>query len=243
MNRDCLVFVKSNNLMIFEKDDAKMADLYDNILFEDFLTVGESAADNYNWDLFFEHRYLGMLSRVVLESFDIDYVDRLTADGTEDSYTVTLPDGKIFQLIIDYTAPNKTQDVIGERIITLQHKENTRIIGDLYEKYFENLKPNEEVALIQFKDSEGRHNLTGDVGVNSFQLFSSLKAGILDSFWRNNKISNLRGFIIRVDNREIRRLKLYQKLVDKFMKDEFPNMFVDDISEKSLGMTLLVVVK
>lgn len=229
--------------MILEKDDAKIADIYDDILFEDFLYINESDAESYDWDLFFEHRYLGMLSRVVLESFDVNYTDKPTPDGTEDLYTVTLPDGKTFHLVIDYTNPRKTNDVMSERIISLQHKENTRIVGDLYEKFFNNLQPNEEVALIQFKDSEGRHNLTGDVGANSFQLFSSLKAGIIDSFWRNNRISNLRGFIIRVDNKEIRRLKLYQKLVDKFMNNEFPNMFVDDVTEKGVGMTLLVVAK
>jgi hypothetical protein len=229
--------------MTFVNDHLKLSNLYEQVLFRDFLIIEESEVNSYNWDLFFEHKYLGILSRVVLESFNPVYVDKQTDEGTEDLYSITLPNGKIFQLVIDYTNPRKTKDIFSSRIISLQHKENTRIIGDLYEKYFSDLLSNEEVALIQFKDSSGRHNLTGDVGINSFQLFSSLKEGILDSFWRHNRISNLRGFIIRIDNREIRLLKLYQKLISKFLNVQFPHMFVDDITEKDVGMTLLVVTK
>lgn len=243
MSNDCLVFVRLNKYMIFEKDDAKIANLYDEVLIKDFLIIEESEVQTYNWDLFFEHRYLGLMSRVVLEGFDIVYSDKPTLEGTEDLYSITLPGGQLFRLVIDYTNPQKTKDVFSSRIITLQHKDNTKVVGDLYEKYFSDLLPNEEVALIQFKDEKGRHNLTGDVGINSFQLFSSLKEGIIDSFWRNNRISNLRGFIIRVDNTEIRRLKLYQKLVTKFLNTRFKNMFIDDITEHDVGMTLLVVTK
>ena len=229
--------------MLYETDDRLLTEIYKNLELDDFLKIDESIVENYDWELFFEHRHLGICSLMVLESFTPAYKNKQISDGFEDVYEITIENDKKFTLVIDYSTPSKTKDTIETRILTLNHKEHTKTLGGLYEKYFKDLKDDENVAIIQFKDAQGRHNMTGDVGASSFQLFSSLKEGISDSFWTDDRMSKLRGFIFRVDNKEMRRLKLYEKLVQKFLRLEFPNIFIDTESENRVGMTLLVVTK
>jgi hypothetical protein len=232
-----------NNTMISGEDKAKISLLYEDMYIKDFLKIEESEIDSYDWELFFEHRYMGIFSSVILEHFEKIYDNKITADGTEDLYLITLKDGNTFHLVIDYSSHDTSKTIVDERILSYNMKNETKVLASLYEKYFKDFKPNEYLGLIQFKDSQGRHKITGDVGISSHELFSSLKQAIIDSFWGGNRLDNLRGFIIRVDNNEIRRLKLYQMLVKKFLSKEFPNMFVDEESESRVGMTLLVVSK
>lgn len=225
-----------------KKDNKFIQDLYENIYeIKDFFDVGDLLIEQYDWDEFFGCRDFA-LNKCLLEDFKIVSDGLKTTNGFQDSYEIELRNGQTFMLYLDYESPKNTQEKINKRIIELEHKNNP-ILAKTYEKNFQNLGSEEMVCVIQFKDSKDRHELTGEVGMSAKELFSSVREGIFDSFITKKRISDLRGFMIRVSNSEKKRMILYRKMVERFLKNEFPNIFEDDVTESSHGYSLLVATR
>lgn len=218
--------------MRFEKDRERIALLYEDLYNNDFLSVDESLLESYDWNTFFNSEYVQNRSAVILEEFEKIADGEKTYEGVKDVYKVILKNGKEFSLQINYSTPSNSKSSIDAKIANASHeRKNRNDIAELYVTHFSDLRPNECIAMIQFADNSGRFEQTGDVGPSAKELFHILKDGIMDSFWNGGRIDNLRGFMMRVDRKESRRLTLYKKLVERYLHQVFPNNFVDDFSE------------
>jgi hypothetical protein len=223
-----------------EFDKKIIQELYDNIYREDFLQLDESKIDSFDWDRFFYSDYMGFKSDFLLEDFQKVTDNSPTIEGNEDVYVITLRSGKKFNLIINYVSPEKTEDKIKRKSIEANSKNDTGL-SNCYKEYFSNLGSNEYIGIMQFRDEQDRLNLTGDVGYTAQELFKTLKEAIFDSFYQSGRIKDLRGFMMRVVSTESKRMVLYQKMVERFLSNDFPNIFIDDKTEP--GILLLVVTK
>lgn len=215
-------------------------ELYSDIYREDFLRMDESNIDLFDWGRFFYSDYMGFKSTFLLEDFQRVKTNTPTIEGTEDVYDITLRSGKKFTLILNFISPEKSVDKINRKVIHANRKHDIGLV-DNYNQYFSNLRPNEYIGIIQFKDDSGRMDLTGDIGYTAQELFKSLREAILDSFYGDGRIDNLRGFMMRVVSTERKRLVLYQKLIERFLLKQFPNIFIDDKTED--GILLLIATK
>lgn len=225
-----------------KKDKQILEKLYGNIYdIKDFFDIEESLIEQYDWDEFFGCREFSF-NNLLVEEFRTINDGKTTSNGFQDTYEIELKNGQKFMLFLDYESPNKTKEKIKKRIIELEHK-NSEMLAKTYEKNFSNLGNDEMVCVIQFKDSKDRHELTGEVGMSAKELFSSLREAVFDSFISKKRIYNLRGFIIRVSNSEKRRMVLYKKIVERFLKNDFPTVFEDNITETSHGYSLLVATR
>lgn len=222
-----------------EIDKQVIFELYEDIMRDDFLKKEE---ENFDWDVFFESDYMGYRSRFLLEDFRKIKDAAPTIEGDVDTYQITLRNGSVFELIINYSNPEKSKESILKNSASASHKGNEQV-ANCYDQYFANLQPNEFIGVMQFVDAKNRHEMTGDVGYSAQELFATLRDGIMDSFYKTGRIKNLRGFMIRVSNKEIKRLTLYKKMIQRFLSDDFPNIFIDDITDKSSGITLLIATK
>jgi len=114
--------------------------------------------------------------------------------------------------------------------------------GSSHETRLSNLDPSDRICYVSFKDSEGRQTTTGEVGISAKELFSGLKASILDSLWgdsQNNK--NLRTICIKALGSDVSRVSLFSKMMSRYLKDTFPNIIMDYESDKPY--VLIVAVK
>lgn len=215
-------------------------ELYSDIYREDFLRMDESNIEFFNWEKFFYSDYMGFKSTFLLEDFQKVKDNDSTIEGTEDVYDITLRSGKKFTLMLNFISPEKSVDKINRKVIHANRKHDIGL-ADNYRQYFSNLLPNEYIGIIQFKDDSGRMDITGETGYTAQELFKSLREAILDSFYGSERIDNLRGFMMRVVSTERKRLALYQKLIERFLSKQFPNIFIDDKTED--GILLLIATK
>jgi hypothetical protein len=59
---------------------------------------------------------------------------------------------------------------------------------------------------------------------------------------KGRNYNNLRGIVMRVSNKEKRRIGIYQMMIKRYLSKDFPNVFIDDYSEKdgdNGGFTLI----
>lgn len=160
-------------------------------------------------------------------------------DGLEDVYEIVLRNGQNFFVRVNYITPNKTeQDLVKYQLNTAKYDNS---ISDNYKKYFKDLKDGKQIAYVMFTDASGGTELTGKTGPNSIELFRGVERAVNQSFYENG-MDNLKGFIVRVDNSEIKRTRLYKKIIEKLYSHNFPNVFIDDVSEAPKH-TLLVASK
>jgi len=173
----------------------------------------------------------------LFESIEQTEKGKKTEHGEEDVYEIVLKNGQKFFIKINFITPNRTkQTVIANQMNTAKY-DNT--VSNNYKNSFKDLKDNEQIAYIMFTDESSRTTLTGTTGIYSVELFRGIEQAINQSFYER---SNLRGFIIRVDNSESKRLKLYKRIIETLYKN-FSNVFIDKISESKNNTTLLIASK
>jgi len=195
--------------------------------------VNESKIDEVLSDNFF----LNSSSVWLFESIEQIEKGKQTEHGEEDVYEIVLKNKQKFFIRINFVSPSYTkQQVVSNQMNTAKY-DNT--ISDNYKKHFADLKDNEQIAYIMFVDESSGTKLTGTTGVYSVELFRGIEQAVNQSFYGK---TNLRGFIIRVDNSESKRLKLYKRIIETMYKN-FPNVFTDNISEKNNNTTLLIATK
>lgn len=221
-------------------DNKIIEELYLDMYREDFLQLDESKIDSFDWDRFFYSDYMGFKSDFLLEDFQKIKENSPTLEGNEDVYEITLRSGKRFTLVLNFVSAEKTEGKLKLKIIHANHKNDVGLV-DNYKKYFSNLQPNEYIGVIQFKDDKGKMDLTGDAGHTAQELFKSLREAIIDSFYGGKRTNDLRGFMMRVVVGESKRLTLYQKIIERYLAKDFPNMFLDNTTEH--GIILIVATK
>jgi len=182
--------------------------------------------------------FLNSSSVWLFESIEQIEKGKKTEHGEEDVYEIVLKNGQKFFVKINFITPNFTkQFVVGNQMNTSKY-DNT--VSDNYKNNFEALKDDEQIAYIMFVDESSGTKLTGTTRIYSVELFRGIERAINQSFYGK---SNLRGFVIRVDNSESKRLKLYKRIIESMYSKNFPNVFVDMISEKQVNTTLLIASK
>lgn len=219
-----------------KRDDIILKQLYEDIYKGDYL---RSESDEFDWESFRLNPNSGSMSVSLLESFE-KIGQNKTRDGEEDVFEITLKDGLVFYLHMNYVNSDTTKRLVDTNSISAD-KKGRNDIAELYDKFFVGDQYG-EVCFIQFKDSDGRHRQTGEVGISAIELFATLRTAIIDSY-SNRNFDNLKALIMRVDNNEHKRVVLYTNLLKRYMKDRFPNVFVDDFSEKDNNMTLVIAAK
>ena len=207
-----------------------LEDIYQRMKYIESL-INESKLDEVFADKFF----LNSSSIWLFERVEQIEKGKRTEHGEEDVYEIILKNGQKFFVKINFISPNLTkQMIVGNQMNTAKY-DNT--VSGNYKNNFKDLKDNEQIAYIMFTDESSGTTLTGMTGIYSLELFRGIEQSINRSFYER---PNIKGFVIRVDNSESKRLKLYKKIIDTMYARNFPNVFVDNISERIDNITLLV---
>ena len=196
--------------------------------------INESEFDKVLSDDFF----LNSGSFWLFESIEQIEKGKTTDQGTEDTYEIVLKNGQKFFVKITFITPSKTKELVLRSQMNTAKYDN--IVSDNYKNIFKDLKEDEQIAYVMFTDEESGTKLTGNTGIYSVELFRGVEQAINQSFYDK---TNLKGFVIRVDNSELKRLKLYKRIIETMYSNNFSNVFVDKISEKHNNLTLLIASK
>jgi hypothetical protein len=223
------------------KDSEQIAKLYEAIREVDFFTNNEC---NFNWRSFdllnvekFDFNSLNPEVEYFLESFEKIKADSPTKHGQEDVYEVVLHNGSKFYLHINYIQPSKTQEFIDIKIRGAKIKNYNQALVD-YEKHFKDIKEDEVICMIMFKDEEGRTDLTKNVGMSAKELFVTLKNALLDSM-STKGWDSLKAIGARVDVNEDKRTDFYKRLFERFFSDRLPNIFEDNETESKQNLKIV----
>lgn len=227
------------------KDSKQLEQLYEAIRQIDFFANSET---NFDWAMFeklhVENFNLNSLNPEIeyfLESFEKIKSASPTNHGQEDVYEVVLHNGLKFYLHINFIQPSKTTEFIKTKIINAEIKNQNGALVN-YKKYFKNLKENNFICMIMFKDEEGRTDFTKKVGMSSKELFITLKNALLDSMSTKNW-NDIKAIGARVDVNEEKRTKFYKFLFEKFFSDRLPNIFEDNETESDKNLKLVFATK
>lgn len=227
-----------------EIDDIRLKLLYENLYNTDFLRLNDGQCAEFNWEKFFTHDYVLANPWVLLEEFEkLDDLKAIEV-GLLDTYKLTLRNGLEFILNISYNDANSVRNSSAVRILDMTHKigrgiPNLEHIVDGYER-IKNIEDGQYIALLEFKDSKDRHDVTGEVKETAHELFSMLHRAIMDSFFENNMINKLVGVTMMVNNSESRRLTLYDRMLRRGFKNYFPYVFKDHHSLSPKEITILI---
>lgn len=210
------------------RDKEYIYDLYKEIYKLDFFNESLPVED-FNWDSFFYEAAVLNTTSKLIESFE-PLESKTYKGGHTDTYKIKTEKGKEFILILDYW--NKTKlDIFIYQSTQAGLQKNSAPTVEYFEKLKDIVGQGGELCFISFKDEQGRHTSTGDLGLSAFEVFTSLKLAVLDSFVKNSTI-NLKGIVMLIDKKEQeRRLTLYKKLLTKNLP-QYNNIFVDEISDK-----------
>ena len=209
------------------KDREYIFELYQDIYKKDFFNESLSIED-FNWDNFFYESALYNSTSKLIESFE-PLTSKTYKGGRTDTYKIKTIKDKEFILTIDYWNKTKLDIFILQGIQSGLRKNSTPTV-EYFKKLKDIVEDNGELCFISFKDSQGRHISTGDLGLNAFEVFSSLKLAVLDSFVKSS--INLKGIVMLIDKKEQeRRLTLYKKLLTRNLP-QYNNIFVDEVSDK-----------
>lgn len=212
-------------------DDKTISKLYKAIHKIDYFSIDEKDFDE---DKFFsvekDFQNLNALDiySYILESFKRVKQNSPTDDGQEDVYEVVLHNGQLFTLHLNYIEPKQSKDFIKRKVVNAEHKQQNNLVQG-YSKLFEDLKPEEIICVIMFKDEQGKFEQTGKVGISAKELFITLKNAILDS-WSKRDSKNIRAIVMRVNKAEPKRLDFYKFLLNKFLS-VYKNIIVDNTTE------------
>ena len=227
------------------KDSEQIAKLYEAIREVDFFTNSES---NFSWNSFnllhtekFNLNSLNPEVEYFLESFEKIKSNSPTKHGQEDVYEVVLHNSSKFYLHINYIQPLKTKEFIDTKIAGAKVKNQNQALVD-YEKHFKDIKEDEVICMIMFKDEEGRTDLTKNVGMSAKELFITLKNALLDSM-STRGWDNLKAIGARVNKNEDKRTEFYKRLFERFFSDRFPKIFEDSETESDKNLKLVFATK
>lgn len=230
---------------MINKDSEQIAKLYEAIQEIDYFTNSEV---NFNWKDFnllhvenFNFNSLNSEIEYFLESFEKIKSDSTTQHGKEDVYEIVLHNGLKFYLHINFIQPSNTTEFIKTKITNAKIKNQNNALAD-YEKHFKDLKENEFICMIMFKDEEGRTDFTKKVGMSSKELFITLKNALLDSM-STKQWNDIKAIGARVDVSEEKRTKFYKFLFQKFFSDRLPNIFEDSETESDKNLKLVFATK
>lgn len=213
------------------KDDKTISELYKAIHEVDYFFVEEKDFDEdkfFSVDKDFVDLSVGEIYSYILESFKEVKHKSPTDDGDEDVYEVVLHNGQLFTLHLNYVNPKQAKDYVRRKAVNAEIKKQNIIAQD-YNNLFKDLKDNETICVVMFRDEQGKFEQTGKVGISAKELFITLKNAILDS-WSKRDSKNVTAIMMRVNKTEPKRLEFYKLLLRKFLP-EFKNIIVDNISE------------
>jgi hypothetical protein len=220
-------------------DLRKIGEIIENMQYEDYLLINESMVNFYDWNKFFEHSSMMIGGIGILEEFEKIKSDSPTTHGTEDVFLITLRNGQKFESILNYWTPHNTKDYMSKKDAVVSVK-GQPIDVENYSYILNNIQPTEYMVVLQFKDASGRHEVTNNVGPSAHELFISVKDSYMFSMHEHD-YNNCFGIIMRINNIEYRRVGLYKMMLNRYMKNKFPRVFEDKVSEE--GYTLLIATK
>ena len=213
----------------------------DRIIKNDYFLIDDSLVENYNWDSFFKDDYVLLYNSFLLESFEKIRNLEKTNFGLWDQYRIVINNGMEFVLNINYNDADRTRNV-GMISATAASFKNRTDIEDGYKNLLK-MKEDEYTALSEFRDVEGRHNSTGEVGASAKEVFSMVISSMIDSFSNREIFDKTVGIMIYVENKESRRLELYKKIIERKLENHFPYIVVDTASKMDDGVTVLMAMK
>lgn len=184
---------------------------------------------------FFELHSLDPELNCLLESFEKIKENNPTRHGKEDVYEIKLHNGLVFFLHLNYIEPEKLKEFLQTKISSSRLKQDNNLAIS-YTKFLDNLEDGKSVCMMMFTDSERNTELTGKVGISAKELFVALKNAFLDSTLQKTNISAIG---IRVAINEEKRMNFYKLLFEKFLKERFPVVLEDKVTEKNEGNYLL----
>jgi len=189
-------------------------------------------------DKYIEYSY--GLYQLIIESISPKEINKIEISGVSDSYEVKTKSNKTFDVLLSYWNYSNAIDNSNKKEIFAYHK-NDKITGDLYKKIksvFTN--SNDYLCMILFKDSLGRTNITGEVGVEIYELFLGIQDAVKDSFIIQKKLQNIKVICIRVSKSEPKRISLYKRLISKNIGNIFPYSYIDKTTEADKNMDVLI---
>ena len=195
--------------------------------------------DSYDWDLLEE--YIQRSGHVeLLESFKLVNIDS-SSNELKHVYEVETLKKLKFEVILNYADPEKSYDLAKSREATYKVKHDNKLTKE-YSDLKNILKTsNGIICMVMFKDSKGSTKLTGKVDkIYGLELFRTINEVLKDSFYKSGFLEKISCVGMRIDNSEKnRRLPFYKMLHKKYWISFFPNLFVDEKSEKEYDYTLL----
>lgn len=213
--------------------------LYESIQKYDFFDLKE---EDFDWSLFlngqnqfFELHSLDPELNCLLESFEKIKESNPTEHGREDVYEIKLHNGLVFFLHLNYIEFDEARSFLKTKVTNSEFKQ-ANDLANSYISFYDDLKDGKSICMMMFTDSEKNTKLTGNVGISAKELFIALKNAFLDSISQRKNISAIG---IRVAIGEEKRINFYKLLFEKFLKDRFPVVLEDKITEKEQGNYLL----
>jgi len=160
--------------------------------------------------------------------------------GISDSYEVTTTSNKSFDVLISYYNNINAADVVNKKEIYANHK-NDIITGTLYKnikKTFNNT--DQYLCMIMFADSLDRTNITGEVGIESYELFLGVQEAVKDSFIIQNRLHDIQVLGIRVSKKEPKQLAIYKKIMNKHLGSVFAYSYIYNTTEADKDNDVLI---
>jgi hypothetical protein len=217
------------------KDNKWISKLYESIYKVDYFSLEEK---DFDLDKFLreQNSFFDLSSPFPELSCILENFEKIKSESkTEDVYTITLHNQLKFKLKINYIQDVK--DFINTKKSTADFKKDNDL-KDRYEFLSDKIKDKDTICMIMFEDEQGNTKLTGNAGISAKELFVALRNALLDSFSQRN-MNNIKGIGMRVSKKEEKRLKFYKMLIDHFLSNKFPNIFVDRTTEEKQGLYLL----
>lgn len=220
-------------------DSQKIEYLYGSISKLNFFNI-DYLKEEFDWDKFFKSSSDIIMFNTLIENIELVNTEEKT-NYKKEEYRIETSMGKRFNLFITYQGKNKNDIFILngiEQNIQKDSPEAVQYFKDLQER----LPDDSYFCYLRFEDEKKRTNLTGEVGSDALELFSSLKATVLQSFAKNPDFSqSLYGIIMLVaKTEEAQRLPLYGRLL-KRETPSFGKILIDKNSDRDY--TYLIATK
>ena len=213
-------------------DNKKIKNLYESIKRVDYFQ-----SNNFNWEEFIkvDEGFLD-LGAVDLYDYLLEGFEKIKTDAKQDIYKVTLHNGLVFDLLINYANAKENFEVKEVGAKTKHHNKAANSYKDIL---YTNFDITDTLCIVMFRDERGRTDRTGDVKMSSKELFFTLKKAIQSS-WSQRDYNKIKAIMMRVDSNDKERLEFYKMLVTKMLPDF--NKLVED-TETEPNTTILYALK
>lgn len=210
-------------------DNKLILELYESISHLNFFN-DRCSEEEFDWNSFFHKASQLNMFNTLLESINLVNISKNDSEKTE-KYEIVTKQGNNFYLFVTYQGKKKSDVFImtGVRYNDVKHsEESVNYLTDLQNK----LSDDSILCFIRFEDGMGRSNITGEVGLNALEVFSAIKAAVLESFDKNSVQikDNLVGIVVMVSKSESKRISLYTRIIKQY-SGTFPNVLVDTNSD------------